>query len=134
MSQQLETTFHQRLRDWFNASGGYARKLHGNVYQSGIPDLFLCSKFGVSFMCELKIWRKVNHPTTVSQFISLTGKQQRAFIMQMWELKAYCPMLAMHESGQIIYYCDGTNVSAHLPQQIVSYLLNLKPEDFHNAI
>lgn len=129
MSQQLETKFHQKLRDWFNNSGGYARKLHGNVYQSGIPDLFLVSRFGVSFMCELKIWRRVNHPTKVSQLIGLTGKQQRAFILRCWELGAFCPMLAMHESGQVIYYCDGKTVMAFIPQALTKWLLNLKPGD-----
>lgn len=129
MSKQLEGKFATRLIDWFNSSGGYARKIHGNVYQSGIPDVLIVNKNGLTFLAELKMWRRVNNPVSVKQITGLLGRQQGAYIRRAWELGAFLPVLTMHESGQIMYYCDGTNLTAHIPQQLVSWLLNLKYED-----
>lgn len=128
--QSIENTFQSKLIDWFNCNGGYARNIHGNLYQSGIPDVAVTSKNGVTFFIELKVWRNVNPPKSPKDFLRMCRKEQKLFITQTWGLGGYCPIVAIVPSGDKVFATDGERVFANVPQAMMLYLVNLSHGDF----
>lgn len=132
----LESKLQTRCIDFINCNGGYCRNIHGNVYQSGIPDLAVTTKHGVTFFCELKIWRNINPPRHIDSVLRLLRKEQRLFTTKTWECGGYCPILAVTPDGAedfregLSYLCDGQTFNTSFPIAHLAYLLCLKHGDF----
>ena len=130
MNKKIEGNFQSKFIDWVNCNGGYARNTHGNVYQSGIPDVLMTNAKGVTFCVELKVWRRKTVPEYPSEFLVLCRREQKRFIEKVWEIGGFCPIIAVTESGAACFYTDGKNVQAFIPQILVRFLLQLSHGDF----
>jgi len=50
-----EKKYENVIKNKLQAKGWWVRKLHGNLYQEGLPDLLLCRPTdGMLMMCEMK--------------------------------------------------------------------------------
>lgn len=127
---QIEGAFQSKFIDWINCNGGYARNIHGNIYQSGIPDVAVTSKNGVTFFVELKVWRNVNPPSKPADLLRLCRKEQKLFINRTWEIGGYCLIVSITPSGKLIYGTDGFNIFANYPEVFMLYLVTLSHGDF----
>jgi len=136
MSKGLEAQLQRRMIDFVSNNGGYCRNIHGNVYQSGIPDLAMTSKHGVTLFCELKVWRNINPPRDVASVLRLLRKEQRLFVTETWKCGGYCPILAVTPEGcedfrsGLSYLCDGQSFNTSIPIAHMAYLLELKHASF----
>ena len=110
--------------------GCEARNIHGNMFQSGIPDIVVTSKYGVTFFCELKMWRRVYGPTSPRDLFVLLRKTQKLYIQNVWERSGYCLIVACTHDGRAVFYTDGVNVAMSYPDVFCKYLANLTPKDF----
>ena len=52
---RLEKWYETQLRHFLVKNGFWITKLHGNVYQSGLPDWLLCNPEGKLSLIELKV-------------------------------------------------------------------------------
>ncbi len=57
-----------KIKIYFKARGWYVKKLHGNVYQSGMPDLYLAHKSYGSRWIEVKTPRGRLEASQVENF------------------------------------------------------------------
>jgi hypothetical protein len=53
MATKPETRLQKKIQDLVRARGGWAGKIHGGIYSSGIPDLLICY-LGVFIALEVK--------------------------------------------------------------------------------
>jgi hypothetical protein len=74
-----ETAFQNRVRDFIHAHGGLTEKIHGNMYQSGLPDLLIAMPNGTIILIELK-WTQRLSMRVGEVFSSLRVSQRRFFI------------------------------------------------------
>jgi len=59
---KIESTVSKTLTDHLQLKGWMYRKLHGNMYQTGLPDLFLIGPKGHQCLIEMKGTKKEQGP------------------------------------------------------------------------
>ncbi len=99
----------------------YCRILHGNMYQSGLPDLVAITPTSMTFFMELKYWNKQGLPT-VSQCLGLLkGPQRNVILNEMWARRsAPCLVVAQNHTDQRLASIVYKERIAHVPWALIS--------------
>lgn len=126
----LEATFQSRLIEILSAHGALAKNLHGNQFQSGMPDLFIINKSGRMLLVELKVWRRKNPPEIIADLLNLTGPIQRNVLIKSWVLgNKNLFIAATNLDTSKIYFTNCTSMYRTMTaSEFVTYLLESKSE------
>ena len=121
----LEATVQAKIISILNAQGALCKNLHGNAFQSGMPDLFVISKKGVILLLELKMWRLKNDPRNVADLVNLTHKVQRSIIMRAWLMGCkHLYVVATNSATDKFWITNGTDVKrAVSPAEFIKWVI-----------
>lgn len=97
-----EQVFRDALKLDLDRHGVYCRVLHGNMYQSGLPDLVAVAPCGMTFFMELKYWNRVTTPTIEQCLSLLKGPQQMVIRRELWGRNAPCLLVTQHHADPSI--------------------------------
>ena len=79
---KLESRYQTELRTYLQAKGWWVRKLHGNVYQAGLPDLLVLRPRDSRLMfIEMKAVDEKTQYTVLDLIEKLEGPQAGSIIM-----------------------------------------------------
>lgn len=101
---QPETKIVNKLTSRFKAAGCYVKKLHGNAFQSGLPDLLVISKQWGTIFVEVKTPRGKLSPRQINEFAKMSRVGAKIFVINNadnWDIvKTKKPNWAAYATGQ----------------------------------
>lgn len=128
----LENQFQTGMIKLLNVYGCEARNIHGNMFQSGIPDVVVTSKYGVTFFMELKMWKNVHAPQDVGSLFRLLRKTQKLYISNVWDRNGFCLIVAATMCGKNVFYTGGKRVVFTYPDHLCKALSELTYDTIQN--
>ena len=131
MKNTLESEVQTKIIQVLNAAGILCKNVHGNMFTSGLPDLWIVNKVGKLLNIELKIWRSVAPPKTVADLANLTHKVQRSVILRAWLMGCKDIYIAATTAkAEHFWFTNGSTVSKRLTTpEFLNWVINTKGTD-----
>lgn len=128
MKNTLESEVQEKIIQILNAAGIMCKNVHGNMYTTGLPDLWIVNKEGELINIELKIWRSVGPPKTVADLANLTHKVQRSVILRAWLMGCKRIFIAATTTkAEHFWITNGSSVSAKMTTpEFLQWVMNTK--------